>query len=430
MILFPSTPYLLSGITTPAAPTWTWVYQWNAYRGWMRCPIRICGCRPSKAYPMSPNVIRSALPTVPIYNPIRKCNSMTNPFTHVMEAVKWQSLCNQFNYIRGCGRCFANTSKPYPCYHQQQAPYRKLPLKTALQPLIPAVSGCNDVRNYIKNCTENGTKECKRHVSGGCTNECSENICRCKNENPKPFLPHQKPLTMIPAISKQNSIQINKASHSENALTAHEQQVSAHNYLERLDNCTTTYNHGDQKSVEKFSTERSKKLICDYSVSEPPQRLAGKPKDVRKRDDNRSCLNRKDPRKCSCACTCNILTPENDTCGPNCPVKESCTHGTKKDINASTHKQIFMSTTEQISPTEVIYTDGSKTNEGVGAALATNRGVYRFKLNNRYLFAQQNSLPYYRPPIISTNKSQENMPSVQTHLAHYYYYENSPVLNL
>nr|CAI5832413.1 unnamed protein product [Callosobruchus analis] len=34
-----------------------------------------------------------------------------------------------------------------------------------------------------------------------------------------------------------------------------------------------------------------------------------------------------------------------------------------------------------------------------------------------------------RPPIISTDKSQENMPSVQTHLAHYYYYGNSPVLH-
>ncbi|VEN42095.1 unnamed protein product, partial [Callosobruchus maculatus] len=57
-------------------------------------------------------------------------------------------------------------------------------------------------------------------------------------------------------------------------------------------------------------------------------------------------------------------------------------HGTKKGSSASTHKQIFMATLEQANPTEVIYTDGSKTDEGVGAALVTSKGTYKFKLND------------------------------------------------
>ncbi|VEN42257.1 unnamed protein product [Callosobruchus maculatus] len=384
-----TTPYLLSGIGPPEASTWTWVYQWNANKGWMRYPVQICRCRPWKPYPLTPSVTRSSVPTVPIYNPIRKCNSMTNPFTHVIEAVKRQYLSNLMCLNRGCGRCFANTSRANSCYYQQQA---RLPLKTKIEPLKLAVTGCNDIRKYMKNCTGNGTKECTRHVIDACTNQCSKSICLCQKSQNR----HEKSLTTIQAMTKQNFSREDIDSYSENALTAHKQD-SGQTYMAPPQNFISNYDHGDQKAVEKFEREvlssptnpssifyithedpqpemkceketmisttqdciqhqyyqvpcckcgkshyQQQTIVCgSINRNEPPQRLTdkmsktrsaescckcrGKTKDLRKHDENRGGTNRKDPKKCSCACTCNLLTPSEEICDIRCPVKESCT---------------------------------------------------------------------------------------------------------
>ncbi|CAH1973795.1 unnamed protein product [Acanthoscelides obtectus] len=269
-----------------------------------------------------------------------------------------------------------------PCYcNLQKTQFR--PQKAKVEPLMPAVTGD---RGYSRNCSKRCTKNTcsfynNKNQLKSKTEPCIRNTIRESN----PQKPKVEPLKTAvaskcqysgncskqrskktePSLPAASSDRKNIISRSENVILPYEYRRNPKPQAElrktqsdvstwTCNNKSGTHTDGELHCDKQMSTGptqdciqhqyyqvpcckcgkfhyQQQTIVCgSINRNELPERdnMAKIRRDSSYcgcHDGNRSCINRKDPKKCSCACTCNILMPPSESCVSQCPVKESCT---------------------------------------------------------------------------------------------------------